>query len=306
VSPEERDRQVRAAAFVFLTRQVELHGEVLSIEVLRRGFDFQGLRVPLVGPQGIFKPAVIPTGIPLSITTVPVVEGKRRPYEDEVDEEGLLLYRYRGTDSQHHENVGLRRAMIDQVPLVYFHGILPGQYRPEWPVFVVEDDPASLTFTVAVDDPAALRPDLAPAVVDEARRRYVTRLARQRLHQLAFRQRVLRAYSGACAICRLRHQELLDAAHILPDSHPLGEPIVPNGLALCRLHHAAFDRHILGVRPDLIIEVRGDVLAETDGPMLVHGLQDAHGGSLIVPRRPGDRPRPDLVAERYEIFKAAS
>jgi hypothetical protein len=39
--------------------------------------------------------------------------------------------------------------------------------------------------------------------------------------------------------------ELLDAAHILPDGHPKGEPVVPNGLALCKLHHAAFDRQRL-------------------------------------------------------------
>src|SRR3989304_615457 len=45
------------------------------------------------------------------------------------------------------------------------------------------------------------------------------------MHQQEFRQE--------CAICRLRHEELLDAAHILPDGHPRGEPVVPNGLALC-------------------------------------------------------------------------
>jgi putative restriction endonuclease len=116
----------------------------------------------------------------------------------------------------------------------------------------------------------------------------------------------LRAYNEACAICRLRHPELLDAAHILPDAHPLGQPIVPNGLALCRLHHAAFDRHIIGVRPDLVVEVRDDVLSEIDGPMLVHGLQDNHGRALVTPRRPVDRPRAEFLAERYDLFKAAS
>ncbi len=61
--------------------------------------------------------------------------------------------------------------------------------------------------------------------------------------------------------------------HILPDGHPKGEPIVPNGLAHCKLHHAAFDRHFLGIRPDLIIEVRRDIMDEADGPMLRYGLQ---------------------------------
>ena len=55
------------------------------------------------------------------------------------------------------------------------------------------DDPASPTFTVAMDDPQLIRPDLSVEVVDEVRRAYVTRLTRQRLHQLMFRPRVLRA-----------------------------------------------------------------------------------------------------------------
>ena len=81
------------------------------------------------------------------------------------------------------------------------------------------------------------------AVDDEnssGRRRYITSEYRVRLHQAAFRERVLDAYQDQCSLCRLRHRELLDAAHIIPDSDPDGEPVVPNGLALCKLHHAAF------------------------------------------------------------------
>src|SRR5437667_7053053 len=48
----------------------------------------------------------------------------------------------------------------------------------------------------------------------------------------AFRERALMAYRQSCAICRLRHKELLDSAHILPDLHPLSEPVVSNGLSL--------------------------------------------------------------------------
>lgn len=83
---------------------------------------------------------------------------------------------------------------------------------------------------------------MVPGEPDLVRRRYVTRVMQQRIHQARFRAIVLLAYSVRCTICRLHdHPELLDAAHILPDGHPRGEPIVPNGLALCKLHHAAFD-----------------------------------------------------------------
>ena len=301
----ERDRRVRLEAFGWLREQVDRRGEVLPIATLRQGFVFEGSRVPLMGPQGIFKPAVLPDA-PLSITTVPVVEGRARPYEDEVGPDGFLRYRYRGTDPRHHDNVGLRLAMGRHLPLVYLYGTTPGWYRPEWPVFVVGDDPAALSFTVAMDDPQLLRPDLSIEVVDEARRRYVTRLARHRLHQLAFRQRVLVAYRQSCTVCRLRHPELLDAAHILPDGHPRGEPVITNGLAMCKLHHAAFDRNIVGVRPDLIVEVRRDILDEIDGPMLRHGLQDLQGRSLLVlPSKRVHHPDRQSLAERYEMFQNA-
>lgn len=258
-----------------------------------------------MGPQGIFKPAVIPE-IPLNITTAPVVAGKDRPYADEMGPDAFLRYRYRGFNPNHHENVGLRKAMTRQVPLVYLYGTGRGLYRPEWPVFIVGDDPAALTFTVAMEDPHALRPDLSVETVDDARRSYVTRLARQRLHQLAFRQKVLVAYRRSCAVCRLRHPELLDAAHILPDAHPQGEPVVTNGLAMCKLHHAAFDRHIVGIRSDLVVEVRQDILDEIDGPMLRHGLQDLHGQKLrVVPSRNEQRPNRESLAARYDMFRAA-
>jgi hypothetical protein len=52
----------------------------------------------------------------------------------------------------------------------------------------------------------------------------------------------------------------MEAAHILPDGHPLGEPVISNGLALYKLHHAAFDAYIIGVTPDVEVTVRLDVL----------------------------------------------
>lgn len=139
----------------------------------------------------------------------------------------------------------------------------------------------------------------------ELRRRYATRLFQQRLHQTAFRERVLNAYERHCAVCRLRRDQFLEAAHILADKHPSGEPLISNGVAFCKLHHAAFDSHIIGIRPDYIIEVRGDVLNEIDGPMLIHGLQGFHGAALRVPVRESWQPNRAFLEERFEIFKRA-
>jgi putative restriction endonuclease len=301
----ERDHAIRAAAFAYLEAQVLIHPEVIPYEILRRGFIFDGQRVPLLGPQGIFKPALLLDGMPLTITTAPAVAGRNRPYEDAFDEEGLLLYKYRGTDPQHHENVGLRKAMETQTPLIYFHGLIPGQYHGEWPVYVVGDDPATLTFRVAADEQSSLLQAPVSSVDTEARRRYVTSLVRRRVHQAGFRARVIEAYRRACAVCRLKHVELLDAAHILPDVHPRGEPAISNGVALCKLHHAAFDQDIMGIRPDLVIEISHRLLEEVDGPMLVHGLQGFHGEMIQVPRVTNHKPQVEFLEERYERFLAA-
>lgn len=299
------DQAVRSEAFRFLEEQTKLSSEdgALRRTVLERGFAHAGMRVPLVGPQGIFKPRA--ATLPLSITTKAIVEGEIRPYDDAFGADGLLRYRYRGTDPYHHDNVGLRLAMQQRVPLIYFHGIVPGLYAVEWPVFIVGDDPDGLTFTVSVDE--RMFAGLGATDDDEEqtpiRRRYVTRLFRQRLHQATFRERVVRAYQHHCAVCRLKREELLEAAHIMPDADPLGEPTVTNGVALCNLHHAAFDRYLIGFRPDGIVEVRQDVLDDSDGPMLIHGLQGFHGSRLLVPKTSASRPDPLLLEARYELFR---
>jgi putative restriction endonuclease len=298
------DESIRRAVFEWLTEQRELHGEALPRRALE-AFQLEGFRVPLLGPQGIWKPAACE--LPISVATI-----VRGPYSDTFDNRtGTLRYAYRGSDPEHRDNRGLRRVMRERVPIVYFHAVEPGSYVAAYPTFVVRDDPAALMFTMQVDDlSAALTAAAIPGAYDdgagEARRAYVTRTVRQRLHQVVFRERVIRAYQQRCALCSLRHQELLDAAHITPDSDPDGEPIVSNGVALCKLHHAAFDGLFFAIRPDYFIEVRPSILAEHDGPMLVVGLQEIHGKRIILPHRSADVPDPIRLDRRYQEFLAAS
>jgi putative restriction endonuclease len=113
------------------------------------------------------------------------------------------------------------------------------------------------------------------------------------------------AYRERCALCRLRHRELLDAAHITADSDPSGEPLVSNGMALCKLHHAAFDSFFLTVTPDYLVEVRPSILAESDGPMLIIGLQEIDGQRIHVPKELANRPDPARLARRLEAFRQA-
>lgn len=292
----ELDKQIRLAAFNWLTEQVEKHGDVLQRSILAKGFEFKGTRIPLVSPQGIFKPKQLE--LPLSITTT-----TKGPYKDVIGDD-FLHYKYRGTDPRHRDNVGLRKCMQDDVPLVYFHGIIPGKYLAVWPVYIIGDNPESLTFKVAADNQYEVREEIDKAAESNIyRRAYITSTVKRRLHQRGFRERVIAAYQSQCAFCQLRHEELLDAAHIIPDKDKEGVPSVNNGLALCKIHHAAFDQHIIGVTPDYEIKVKGNVLREKDGPMLKHGIQELQDKKLILPRSKKAWPNQELLDMRYQKFR---
>lgn len=298
------DAEIRSAAFLWLSEHTAQHGDAVPTRILRDGFRYYGERVTLVGPSGIWKPRVL--NLPLSITSVP-----NGPYDDSFTAEGFLSYRYRGTNPHHRDNVGLRELCRTRTPLIYFHGVAHARYMPVWPVFIVEDRPHELCCMVAVEDAYDLSRTMGtPGILETDSvigiRRYVTRQTRHRLHQTAFRERVIDAYKEHCSLCRLRHRRLLDAAHIVPDGEDRGDPIVPNGLCLCKIHHAAYDSDLIGISPDYKVHVRRDVLDETDGPMLLHGLQELHESTVVLPGRKADRPDRERLAWRYERFRAAS
>ncbi|MDO8755050.1 MAG: HNH endonuclease, partial [Anaerolineales bacterium] len=223
-----------------------------------------------------------------------------------------LIYRYRGTDPNHRDNEGLRKVFTLKRPLVYFHGIEPGKYLATWPVYIIGDDQNNLTFKVAVDDelPAfeysATNISRQIAEVSDARHAYLTATVKIRLHQRAFREKVLDAYKSQCSFCRLKHRELLDAAHIIPDNLPEGYPDINNGISLCKLHHSAYDSFILGVTPDYVIHVREDILEEEDGPVLQHGLKGLHQSKLTLPISRKQWPSQNALEWRYSRFLIAS
>lgn len=300
------DELIRIAAFQWVEKQVNLHGGFIPRQLLDQGFEFQGKRITLTGPQGIWKSAFM--DLPISIYTRP--DG---PYPDFMMDNGFLVYRYRGTDPDHKDNVGLRTAMQRRIPLIYFYRVEAGKCLAEWPVYIEEDHPADLAFIVSIGkhnvvykEQELQQGQLFFETEEPLYRRYTTTEAIHRLHQAEFRVRVLSAYKEQCAFCRLRHIQLLDAAHIIPDGEEGGEPIVPNGLSLCKIHHAAFDNNIVGVNSDYKIIVREDVLEEIDGPMLKYGIQEMHGQKIILPGKVENRPDKQRLELRFNHFLQAS
>jgi putative restriction endonuclease len=312
----EFEEYVRLRAFEEIRSRQQVHGEVLPLDVLQQPVRVENLEISLIAHmRGIHKPSMLRAA--LAVLTVAPKKGAPAPYDDRFDVHGSFRYHYRdpGTEGDRarlmadSDNQSLRVAMDHRLPIIYYIGIIPGRYLPIFPTYVIDDHPNEREFSLdmtgfGLASPAFLssRDDVAAEVPDRA---YRAQVVMRRIHQAQFRQRVMTAYRSHCAICRLKRPELVEAAHIVPDS--LGGPaIVSNGMAMCKLHHAAFDRHILGIRPDLTVAVRGDVLDEVDGPMLAHGLKDFHNQPLLVtPSVVIDRPGVDFLEQRWSGFLAA-
>lgn len=288
------EQEIRLKLFDWLNVQSQLNGGVFSRKQLEKGFAINGKVITLVGPRGIWTPAGF--SMPISITTAP--HGR---YPDKFVEDEVLLYRYMGENPSHPDNVGLRKLLKEPTPLVYFHGIRTGKYVAVFPVFIIEDIPSKLAVRVSIN-PVYMVPKEGENL---GLRRYIYVSIKQRLHQAEFREDVLEAYDTRCTLCNLQHVELLEAAHIIPDKEDGGEPVVPNGLSLCRIHHAAYDYNIIGITPDYLVKVREDVLEEIDGPMLKYGLQAMEGNNLILPRQKSDHPDRDRLDIRYKRFLSA-
>lgn len=222
------------------------------------------------------------------------------------EQSGYFTYRYEGTDPDRATNRSVRKAMTDGRPLIYLVGVAKGLYQAFFPIYVTADNPETLSFSLEADaDIRVFDPSHASVAARAPAREYATRSVKVRLHQRRFRQLVVDAYQERCAICQLRHEPLLDAAHIIADRHERGEPEVPNGLSLCKIHHSAYDIDILGIDPDFRVHIREDVLRERDGPMLRWGLQEMNNRALWLPKKESQYPNRAFLDERFARFRSA-
>ncbi|BBX48047.1 HNH endonuclease [Mycobacterium cookii] len=237
------------------------------------------------------------------LATLSVVSSPDGGYSDAHVGESLFAYDYQ-RDTTAGDNVKMRRALELRLPIILLRKIKDGVYVPIFPAYVIADDAANHRFMIALD--ASLQSVADPLHLEPIERVYAERVMKQRLHQPEFRGRVMYAYEQRCTVCTLKHGKLLDAAHIIGDAEVHGVPSVDNGLSLCKIHHAAYDANLLGISPDYVVRINGELMEETDGPMLLHGLQEMDGRGLTLPKRRADRPSKDRLAERFEMFKNVS
>jgi putative restriction endonuclease len=305
---DDRDTLIRMAAFEHVRRLGEVHDHLTANE-LKPGFIFEGERIPLINPQrGIFKPQQM--RFLLSIKTVFPKPGGKVWYDDQrevhrqiFEGDETIDYAFMGRDPDAADNRWLREAHENQIPIIYFLGIAPGRYQAELPSFISGWDSVALKARVAFGAPD--RETIAPPA-NAPERRYALRAVKQRLHQASFREAVITAYNGRCALSGMPESLLIDAAHIVADKDELfGHPVVPNGIPLSKIHHAAFDAHLIGIDPDYRLHVSERLLGQNDGPIL-EALKRLNGGMIHVPGRVKDRPDQDRLALRFAKFKAAA
>jgi putative restriction endonuclease len=302
VTSVDPDLPLRQAAVARARQLGQDYDDLVPLVRLREGFEFAGARVSFGSFQrGIHRAQIQHGPAALTLTT-----SFKDPYADIFDQSGALFtYAYRAGPIDQPDNRALRAAYELQTPLVYFRALAPSQYLVVAPMFVTADDPGARTVVI---EPGLPIQDMQPGglISGPEMRAYTTVETRIRLHQQRFKLEVMRAYRNRCAICALRERSLVQAAHIVPDVEPEGIAAVVNGLALCAIHHLAFDRNVLGIDPDGVVHIARRLLEETDGPMLSTGLQGFHGEAISLPRRPEDRPDPVRLELRFARFERAA
>ena len=300
-----KDHQIRMAAFEHIRKLSEVHG-LLTANELEPGLIFEGERISLDSRRrGIFKPRQMQ--FLLSIKTVFTKPGGRVWYDDQREihrkifgSDEVVEYAFMGANPEVADNRWLREALEHQVPIVYFIGTAPGRYLAVEPAYIVDWDAKTLKAHVAFGMPDQTMPK-PPQSAPE--RRYALRMVKQRLHQDSFREAVISAYSGRCALSRIPDSRLLDAAHIMKDKDKrFGQPIVPNGILLSKIHHAAFDAHLIGIDPDYRLHISDQLLAQNDGPML-EVIKQLNNETIFLPKRTKDWPDKDRLAMRFEKFR---
>jgi putative restriction endonuclease len=300
--PVDPDLPLRRAAVDRARELAHRYDDLVPLAALREGFSFGGERISF----GSFQKGIHRSQLQRGTAALTLMTSLEDPYGDAYDEAGrAFMYAYRSGPIDQADNRALREAFELQTPLVYFRAVAPGQYLVVAPMFVAADDAVARVVVLEQGLPVQ---DMQPGglVSSPDVRAYATGEARHRLHQQRFKLNVMRAYRHRCTICTLRERDLVQAAHIVPDGEPEGIASVINGLALCAIHHLAYDRNLLGIDPDGVVHIADRLRREIDGPMLRTGLQGFHGARIALPHRPQDRPDQTRLGTRFSRFLHAA
>jgi putative restriction endonuclease len=77
----------------------------------------------------------------------------------------------------------------------------------------------------------------------------------------------------------------------------MGTPAYARCAALSKIHHAAFDNHLIGIDPDGRVHVSERLLMLHDGPLLGQSFKAAAGAMIRLPRAKQYHPDRDRAVQ---------
>lgn len=133
--------------------------------------------------------------------------------------------------------------------------------------------------------------------IKDPKRKKVLRETMQAVRASDFARRVLGAYKRRCCLCGMQ-LGLLDAAHILPVSEEESTDETNNGMALCAIHHRAYDRAIYTIDEKYRVIRNGDLLKKLKDLKQGFGAKRLFIGvddQIRLPEKKADNPSIDMI-----------
>jgi putative restriction endonuclease len=130
-------------------------------------------------------------------------------------------------------------------------------------------------------------------------RKEVLRTVKHKVRDADFRDRILAAYRSTCAMCGMQLR-LIDAAHIVPVDSPKSTDNTNNGIALCALHHRAFDNGLVSFDLKYRIELNQTNLRKLEALDLAGGYESFKNSLravIDVPADLRDHPHPQHIKQ---------
>ena len=240
------------------------------------------------------------------------------PYDDDVTQ-GRFKYIGEGLTGNQSETSPGNSTLIDAVgggiPVHFFYKTTSSnmwEYQGLVNVlryeFVEQDGRRVLEFTMQHREPEGRETDGEKRPVPESRsgdpqltedeEQFID--TRRRARDSEFAENVRVAYDWTCVVCGSRRETPtgepeVEAAHIYPKSEG-GADDVRNGVALCKLHHWAFDTGWLSFTDDHEILVKD--VPEREG---YYEFKQLEGDSLVLPSDGGVEPHPTYLCEHRSL-----
>lgn len=135
------------------------------------------------------------------------------------------------------------------------------------------------------------------------KRKTIVQSVTKKVRQVGFQRRVLTAYSHQCAFCSIQ-LNLLDAAHIVPVAEEDSTDYTSNGIALCSLHHRAFDNALITINDKYETLVSQDKIKQLKAIGRDNGLENFIKNlrpMIALPPAITDRPHATFIGKANEV-----